>query len=87
MGGSMTKGAWLASVWVLLLTSAASAQTCGTASLLDLCDLAGRTLSAEERRALADGHEAVTSMLDIKQAAAELGLSLSGVATTLVQRP
>lgn len=64
--------------------STAIAQTCGVISLFDLSQLVGCDLNDEQRESLTNGYPAEeSSMLDIKQAAERLGLSLVGVAATL----
>ena len=65
------------------LASTALAQPCGVASLFDLCQLAGRDLSKEQRQELVGSYPAgELSMLDIKQAAEKLELPLVGVAAS-----
>jgi hypothetical protein len=69
---------------VASFASAGFAQTCGVASLFDLCQLAGRDLSKDQRQELVEGYPAEeSSMLQIKQAADKLTLPLLGVAASL----
>ena len=70
----------------LLATSATRVfgQSCGVTSLFDFCRLAGQELSNEQREQIGEAYPAEeAAMLDIKQAAESLGITLVGVETTL----
>jgi len=71
-------------VALMFFASAGFAQTCGVASLLDVCQLVARDLSNRQRQEMIEAYPAEeSSMLDIKHAAVSLGLHLVGVKTTL----
>ena len=65
----------------LCFASPACAESCGIASLSDLCQLVGDDLAESQRQALVSGYPAKElSMLDIRRAAEMTGLALVGVA-------
>ena len=58
---------------LICLATTGLAETCGVASLFDVCQLAGRDLSKEQRQEMVEAYPAEeSSMLDIKQAAEKL---------------
>ncbi len=79
-------GTWLACIvsWGVLVPrdnwAWAKEANCGISSIADMCAVTGRDLSAEERRTLESRLPgAACSMLDVKAAAAAIGLDLMGV--------
>lgn len=83
----MRKGLWFF-VMVCVLYSAHTAEinpkSCGIRSLFRLCDIIGRDLSEDEKRRIVEAYPQVEcSMLDIKKAAATLGIRLIGVHASL----
>ncbi len=74
----------IAAALLAVSTAPSVAQGCGVASLIDLCLLAGRPLSAAEQQRLLQEHPAeVASLLELKRAAQGLGLDLVGGRGTL----
>lgn len=78
-------GAQVCALVVFLSSSrVAAAESCGVASLFDMCVLSGRALSQAQRQRMVDAYPAEeASMLDIRQAAETLRLPLVGVRATL----
>ncbi|MBC7328529.1 DUF1573 domain-containing protein [bacterium] len=59
-------------------------KSCGIRSLFRLCDIMGRNLSEDEKERIVRAYpQAECSMLDIKNAASQLGINLIGVQATL----
>lgn len=73
-----------ASTLAVVLPAPASTQSCGVASLFDLCLLVGQDLDDEVRRQIVERYPGdESSMLEIIEAAEQIGLSLVGVRATL----
>jgi len=73
-----------ASTLAVVLPAPASTQSCGVASLLDLCLLVGQDLDDEVRRLIVERYPGdESSMLEIIEAAEQIGLSLVGVRASL----
>lgn len=71
-------------VATLLVPAAAQPESCGIVSLFRLCELTGQELSQEQQEQIVAAYPAEQcSMLEMKQAAESVGITLVGVKATL----